>query len=308
MYYQIKNKLTPCSAEEIVNAKPGDPPYVVVMDPQTWYRTKEEFDMVIDIEMDPSDVLETKAIVNYDSLTGSFYVPRRSEMGGRPHQFSFALDEKGIIFIEYGEYAAKILEKISEKKYWRMPSLERFIYDFLEMLIEKDLHILNNIEQELRNIEDEILESSMDKYPDRLNDIRSFLMDMRIHYEQMLDLGQELEENENGFFEEENLRYFRLFTERVMRLMDQVKQLRDYTVQLRELFSTQLDIRMNRIMTVLTIVTVIFMPLTFIVGWYGMNFVYMPELKWRYGYLVVIIVSALILIGGILWFRKKKWL
>lgn len=291
-----------------MNAKPGDPPYVVVMDPQTWYRTKEEFDMVIDIEMDPSDVLETKAIVNYDSLTGSFYVPRRSEMGGRPHQFSFALDEKGIIFIEYGEYAAKILEKISEKKYWRMPSLERFIYDFLEMLIEKDLHILNNIEQELRNIEDEILESSMDKYPDRLNDIRSFLMDMRIHYEQMLDLGQELEENENGFFEEENLRYFRLFTERVMRLMDQVKQLRDYTVQLRELFSTQLDIRMNRIMTVLTIVTVIFMPLTLIVGWYGMNFVYMPELKWRYGYLVVIIVSALILIGGILWFRKKKWL
>ncbi len=291
-----------------MNAKPGDPPYVVVMDPQTWYRTKEEFDMVIDIEMDPSDVLETKAIVNYDSLTGSFYVPRRSEMGGRPHQFSFALDEKGIIFIEYGEYAAKILEKISEKKYWRMPSLERFIYDFLEMLIEKDLHILNNIEQELRNIEDEILESSMDKYPDRLNDIRSFLMDMRIHYEQMLDLGQELEENENGFFEEENLRYFRLFTERVMRLMDQVKQLRDYTVQLRELFSTQLDIRMNRIMTVLTIVTVIFMPLTLIVGWYGMNFVYMPELKWRYGYLVVIIVSALILIGGIMWFRKKKWL
>ena len=308
MYYQIKNKLTPCSAEEIVNAKPGDPPYVVVMNPQTWYWTKEQFDMVIDIEMDPSDVLETKAIVNYDSLTGSFYVPRRSEMGGRPHQFSFALDEKGIIFIEYGEYAAKILEKISEKKYWRMPSLERFIYDFLEMLIEKDLHILNNIEQELRNIEDEILESSMDKYPDRLNDIRSFLMDMRIHYEQMLDLGQELEENENGFFVEENLRYFRLFTERVMRLMDQVKQLRDYTVQLRELFSTQLDIRMNRIMTVLTIVTVIFMPLTLIVGWYGMNFVYMPELKWRYGYLVVIIVSALILIGGIMWFRKKKWL
>ena len=308
MYYQIKEKLTPCSADEVFTPKPGDPPYVVVMDPKTWYWTKEQFDMVIDIEMDPLEVLETKAIVNYDSLTGSFYVPRRSEMGGRPHQFSFALDEKGIIFIEYGEYAAKILEKISEKKYWRMPSLERFIYDFLEMLIEKDLHILNNIEQELRNIEDEILESSMDKYPDRLNDIRSFLMDMRIHYEQMLDLGQELEENENGFFEEENLRYFRLFTERVMRLMDQVKQLRDYTVQLRELFSTQLDIRMNRIMTVLTIVTVIFMPLTLIVGWYGMNFVYMPELKWRYGYLVVIIVSALILIGGIMWFRKKKWL
>jgi magnesium transporter len=133
-------------------------------------------------------------------------------------------------------------------------------------------------------------------------------MDMRIHYEQLLDFGQELEENENGFFTEENLRYFRLFTERVMRLMDQVKSLRDYTVQLRELFSTQLDIRMNRIMTLLTIVTVIFMPLTLIVGWYGMNFVNMPELHWKYGYPVVILVSLIILIGSIAWFKKKKWL
>ena len=224
-----------------------------------------------------------------------FYVPRRSEMGGKPHKFAFALDEKGIIFIEYGEYAAITVEKIREKKHCRVPSLERFIYDFLEMLIEKDLHLLINTEQELREIEDQILESGGDKYPDRLNEI-------------MLDLGQEFEENENGFFKEKNLRYFRLFTERVMRLMDQVKQLKDYTLQLRELFSTQLDIRMNRIMTVLTVVTVIFMPLTLIAGWYGMNFVYMPELHWKYSYPVVILVSVMIAAGLILWFRKKKWL
>lgn len=308
MYYQIKEMLQQCSAEQIVNRKAGDPPYVVVMDPETWTRTKDQFDMVIDMDMDPSDVLETKAIVNFDSLTGSFYVPRRSEMGGRPHRFAFALDEKGIIFIENGEYAANVVEMISWMKRWRLPSLERFLYDFLETLIARDLRILVETEQELGGIEDEILTGGLEQYPERLNEIRKFLMDMRIHYEQMLDLGQELEENENGFFKEENLRYFRLFTERVMRLMDQAKSLRDYTVQLRELFSTQLDIRMNRIMTVLTVVTVIFMPLTLIVGWYGMNFVYMPELKWKYGYVAVIIASICISVGGILWFRKKKWL
>ena len=229
-------------------------------------------------------------------------------MGGKPHRFAFALDEKGIVFIENGEFAAKMVEKISWRKRWRLPSLERFLYDFLEILIERDLRILIETEQELGQIEDEILEGGLEQYPDRLNEIRKFLMDLRIHYEQLLDFGQELEENENGFFEEVNLRYFRLFTERVMRLMDQVKQLRDYTVQLRELFSTQLDIRMNRIMTVLTIVTAIFMPLTLIAGWYGMNFVYMPELKWRYSYYVVFGVSLTILIGGIAWFRKRKWL
>ena len=308
MYYQIKETLTPCSVEDIINRKPGDPPYVVITDPETWNKKKEQFDMVIDMDMDPSDVLETKAIVNFDSLTGSFYVPRRSEINGNAHRSAFALDEKGIIFIEKGEYAAKIVQSISWKKRWRLPSLERFLYDFLETLIARDLRLLNATEQELGLIEDEILEGDLEKYPERLNDIRKYLMDMRIHYEQLVDFGQELEENENGFFEDENLRYFRLFTERVMRLMDQVNSLRDYTVQLRELFSTQLDIRMNRIMTVLTIVTVIFMPLTLIAGWYGMNFVYMPELKWRYGYLFVFLVCAGILVGSVLWFRKKKWL
>ena len=308
MYYQIKETLTPCSAQDIYDRKPGDPPYVVIIDPETWAGTKDRFDMVIDMDMDPSDVLETKAIVNFDSLTGTFYVPRRTEREGPPHKFAFALDEKGIVFIEKGEFTAKTVEKIAWRKKWRLPSLERFLYDFLEIIIERDLRLLVETEQELGVIEDEILVSELDKYPEKLNDIRLFLMNMRIHYEQMLDFGQELEENENGFFKEENLRYFRLFTERVMRLMDQVKELRDYTVQLREMFSTQLDIRMNRIMTVLTVVTVIFMPLTLIVGWYGMNFVYMPELHWKYSYLVVFVVSAAILIGGVIWFRKKKWL
>ena len=94
-FYQIKETLTPCSAEEIFSRKPGDPPYVVIMDPETWNNTKEKFDMVIDMDMDPSEVLETKAIVNFDSLTGTLYVPRRTEMGGPPHRCAFALDEKG---------------------------------------------------------------------------------------------------------------------------------------------------------------------------------------------------------------------
>ena len=305
MYYLIRESLVPCAKE---NIKSSDSPFVAVLSSAEWKEQAAFFDMGIDMEMDTTQPHETKAVVNLDSLTGSFSIPDRGDICGKRHSFAFALDEKGIVFIENGEYAQLVVQKISWRKRWKMPSLERFMYDFLEALIERDLRLLVDTEHELGLIEDEILESDLDKYPDKLNDIRSFLMDMRIHYEQMLDFGQELEENENGFFAEENLRYFRLFTERVMRLMDQVKSLRDYTVQLREMFSTQLDIKMNRIMTVLTVVTVIFMPLTLIVGWYGMNFVYMPELHWKYSYLAVFIVSALILIGGVIWFRKKKWL
>ena len=64
----------------------------------------------------------------------------------------------------------------------------------------------------------------------------------------------------------------------------------------------------NRIMTLLTIVTTIFMPLTLIAGWYGMNFRYMPELEWRFGYLAVFLVSIAVAIFCLIFFRKKKWL
>ncbi len=330
MYYLINETLTPCSMEDIRGRKPGDPPYVIIMNLSDWEAGKEGFDMVIDMDMDPSDVLETKAIVNFDSLTGSFSVPSRKGRsflcGGDgemdhcvspnkglsiiapPRWSSFALDENGIIFIEEEDFAAGMVEEIRQTRRWKMPSLERFLYDFLELLISEDLKMLVGMEQELGRIEEEILTGRMDKYPERLNEMRSFLMELRIHYEQLIDFGQELEENENGFFKEKNLRYFRLFTDRVTRLMDQVKSLRDYSVQLQEFFSTQLEIRMNRIMTLLTVITAIFMPLTLIAGWYGMNFVYMPELKWKFGYPMVILLSLAILIGGVLWSKRKKWL
>ena len=82
----------------------------------------------------------------------------------------------------------------------------------------------------------------------------------------------------------------------------------DYTLQIRDTYMARLDVRQNRIMTVLTVVTTIFMPLTLLAGWYGMNFKYMPELNSVYGYPVVIIISILIVIFSLLFFKRKKWL
>ena len=79
-------------------------------------------------------------------------------------------------------------------------------------------------------------------------------------------------------------------------------------MQLRDLYKAHLDIKQNRIMTVLTVVTTIFMPLTLIAGWYGMNFHFMPELNWKWSYPVVIILSIAIAVGSLLFFKKKKWL
>lgn len=74
---------------------------------------------------------------------------------------------------------------------------------------------------------------------------------------------------------------------------------------MRELFQAEIDIRQSRIMKILTIVTTIFLPLSLVADWYGMNFAYMPELSWKYGYPAVIVVSALVILIC-LWIMKKK--
>ena len=167
--------------------------------------------------------------------------------------------------------------------------------------------MLESYERELDKIDKDI-DDEKDADLERLNDIRGDLRDIRTHYSQLIDLAQELEENENNFFKLDNIRFFKLFSNRVSRLYDIVNSLLDYTIQIRDTYDSRIEVKQNRIMTLLTVVTTIFMPLTLIAGWYGMNFKYMPELDWKIGYPLVFAVSVLIVILSLLFFKKKKWL
>ena len=305
MYYKIRNVLEEVKQEEIFE---GEGCYVAVISPEEWARDKEKFNMGIDLEFDTVNLFMTKAEVNYDSLTGSFLVPDRNDLLENSDSFAFALDEKGIVFIDQNGYTETFVRKIAATKKWRAPSLERFIYDFLEMIISGDLTKLERYEDEISTIEDRILEGNLAGELERNNEIRGELLQLKMHYEQLIDLGQELSENENEFFQPDNLRFFELFTARVLRLQGIVSTLREYTGQVRELYQSELSVKQNRIMTVLTVVTTIIMPLTLITGWYGMNLKYMPELESPLAYPIVIGVVILIAISGILYFKKKKWL
>ena len=305
MYYLIRQTLVPT---EFAQLKSSGEQYVAVLTPAQWAVQKESFDMGIDIEPQTGEIHSTKAEVNYDSLTGTFSIPDRSNME-ETSRFAFALDEKGVVFIDDCGMAQQIIHEIKRTKKWRLPSLERFIYDFLEMIINLDRDRLESYDSELSKIENliEREDAKLDSV-ERANEIRGDLRILRVHYEQLLDFTQELEENENNFFKPDNLRYFRLFSNRIERFRDTAKAVEDHAVQIRDIYKAHTDIKQNRIMTVLTVVTTIFMPLTLIVGWYGMNFRYMPELDSVWGYPVIIAVSLLVLIGSLLYFKKKKWL
>lgn len=303
MFFAIEETLRAVDREDLKGRQ-----FVAVMTFEEWQKKKDSLEIGIDMDPDLSEIFLTKAEVNYDSLTGTFAIPDRKNPSADDRKFAFVLDEKGVVFIDDGDTALGIINGIKSTKKWKMPSLERFIYDFLDYIVKDDLRLMERYEDELDSMEQAIIDGDENLPSGRLNDIRNEIRYLRIHYEQLMDLAAEFEENENGFFDLENLRYFRLFINRAERLHEESMSLRDYTMQLRDLYKAHLDLKQNRIMTVLTVVTTIFMPLTLIVGWYGMNFKYMPELEWKGSYPVVIALSILIVVISLIFFKKKKWL
>ena len=131
-------------------------------------------------------------------------------------------------------------------------------------------------------------------------------MVLKKYYEQFLNVLDILIENENAIFDGRTLRSFRMLYRRTERRFQNVLNLRESVTQVRESDEAEVDISLNTTMKIFTVVTTIFLPLTLIVGWYGMNFD-MPEYDWEKGYLFVSILSVLFLLAGILFFRKKKW-
>ena len=302
MYYLIKETLERATLDECLK---GEYPYVAILNTDQWANEKESYSMGIDMDVAiETDI--TKAVVNYDSLTGSFSIPVRDDICGRRNEFAFALDEKGIVFIDDTQYVAIKINEIKNNKKWRLPSLERFIFDFIENIVSEDLRVLDKYEKELEKIEADILAGNNKEIIEQLNDIRGDLLELCAHYEQLVDFGQELQENENQFFAYENLRYFRLNTDRIERYRDKVLALREYSMQVRDLYQTQIDVKQNKIMAVLTIITTIFFPLSIVTGWYGMNFVHMPELSYVWAYPVVALVCALIVAVELIIFKVKK--
>lgn len=101
--------------------------------------------------------------------------------------------------------------------------------------------------------------------------------------------------------------YIQHIDDHIIKQNNIIRTSQEMTNEIRENFESYSSFRMNSIMQVLTLVSVIFSPLTFIVGVYGMNFEYMPELKWHYGYFICLTIMLFISIALILFFKKKKW-
>ena len=188
-------------------------------------------------------------------------------------------------------------------------SAGKLIFAFLDAMIEGDGKILEDKEFALSEGEEQILcNKADDSFIAFLLAERRRLLLWRNYYEQMIDIGKTLGENENALFPRSDLRYFKIFTDKAERLERGVRALYEQLIQLREAYQSQLSIQQNDLMKIFTVVTSVFLPLTLITGWYGMNFRFMPELGWRLGYPGVAFVCLGVATALIWYFKRKKWI
>lgn len=187
-------------------------------------------------------------------------------------------------------------------------NLSKILYILLHRLTSMDNVILKDIEARIARLEEQVMEEVRKDYTRDIIELRKQLLFLKRYYEPLLDIVEGLEENENGIIEEGALKYFGILKNRIERLNNNVLHLRDYVTQVREAYQAQVDISLNHIMKLFTVITAVFLPLSLIAGWYGMNFKYMPELSWVHGYPFVFALSAAVAVISLVLFKKHHYM
>jgi magnesium transporter len=258
-----------------------------------------------------------------DCLGESLEHPKVDYYEGYKFFLLYALDQKTLEPIELGLFAGEnyvvsfCIKKLDEmddvrKTIRNDPTLKKaghsyIVYKIIDKVVDYYLPVAYKIENDLDKIEITAEPLSNDKLIDRIFNIRSDLMKLRRIINPMKELlymiinTHHLEDFKVAKID------FRDVYHNLLRLWDIIESSRDITSDIRDNYLSINSHRMNRIITILTMISTIFIPLTFIVGLYGMNFDYMPELRWKYGYFTVLAFMIFMVIIMIYYFKRKGW-
>ena len=211
-----------------------------------------------------------------------------------------------VLIVDHDRVVANCLDAIRAMRPHNADGADNFLADLLLTLVRDDLAALEQLEERIANLEQEVLADNTDRFIHRMSAIRKEVSRADRFYAQLADFGASLLEEADDLFDKRSTRRMNYFLRRVEALKNETERLREYAMQVSGEYQSQVDIAQNRVMQLLTIVTTIFLPLSLIVGWYGMNFD-MPELSWEYGYPVVIVLAVVIVAVLIRYFKRKKW-
>lgn len=173
-------------------------------------------------------------------------------------------------------------------------------------VLRQDGDLLEAIDDSIEKLEERTTLKKPEDHSATIIALRKQLLALKHYFGSLYDLLEELEDNRNNLFTQTQLQAFRVHKNKANRLLNTVLNLRDYLTQVREAFQNQLDISLNDTMRFFTVITAIFLPLTLLVGWYGMN-LHMPELASKITYPLIIVVSLVFIVVSLVFCKKKGW-
>lgn len=277
--------------------------------------TSHEFDALPNISPEGRNGLaalepaEMNFVELYPSFViGSFAVPDKTDPTADPDRMSFYLDADRLIFIDDGTVATDMLAKVASSGILTKATTSHCLYALMKTLIADDFTWFSLMEDAMEKIEEVMLDRSETVSSQTIMGYRRAAMRMGSYYQQIAVMADLIADNENKVMSREEARAFSHVAAHANHLADRAETLREYSLQLRELHQTQIDLKQNSTMQILTIATVMFAPLTLVTGWFGMNLTVLPGLDWPYMSVTIIVLAALMIAMMILFFKKKNWL
>lgn len=225
-------------------------------------------------------------------------------------QVSFILSENWII--SFQEKQGDIFEMVRERLRASMGNIRKLgadylLYRLVDTVVDNYFFVTEHLSDVTEKLEIQVLKESDTDALQKIQQLKKQLILLRKAVNPLRE-AVSLLEKDTKLFKKETKRYLRDVYEHIIHLNDTIESQRDSLSSIMDLYHTNVSNKMNEIMKVLTIISTIFIPLTFIAGIYGMNFEVIPELKWKYGYAGVWGLMILIFIGMIIYFKRKRWL
>jgi magnesium transporter len=181
-------------------------------------------------------------------------------------------------------------------------------YALMDAVVDNYFLVLEKIGEDIEDLEEEVISEPGPKTVGSIQNLKRELLYLRKAVWPLREAILGLEKGESPLIEDKTAIYLRDVYDHSIQIIDTVETFRDMVSGMLDIYLSSVSNKMNEVMKVLTIIATLFIPLTFIVGVYGMNFKYVPELEWHYGYFMVWAVMIAIGVLMLSYFRKKKWL
>ncbi|MEX1192564.1 MAG: magnesium/cobalt transporter CorA [Brumimicrobium sp.] len=226
-------------------------------------------------------------------------------------QITFILTDKCLITFQEktGDVFNFVRKRLFEGKgQIRSRGADYLMYAIIDSVVDHYFVILEHFGDKIEDLEIELLEHPTNEVLKKLHLLRREALQLRRTVYPLREVVNRLEKQESNLIQPETKLFIRDLYDHTIQVIETIEVFRDSASGLLDLYMNSVSNKMNEIMKLLTIISTIFIPLTFIAGVYGMNFENMPELGYRYGYGIAMLVMFVLAVVMIIFFKRKKWL